>query len=186
MKFEFYPVTQNRWQDFERLFASKGAPHNCWCTVWRNVEKAGSKADKTEKKAAIKACVDGGVPIGVLAYTDHEPIAWCSVAPRETYRSLGGWEETEENVWSIVCFFVKRPFRNQGLSKQLLEEAIKHAQNNGATYVEAYPVDLDSPSYRFMGFKPTFEKANFTFVKKAGKRRHVMLLELPENAPNKA
>lgn len=185
MKLEFYPVTQDRWKDFERLFESKGAPHNCWCTVWRYVEKKGSNPDKTEKKASMKARVDGGVSIGILAYADNEPIAWCSIAPRETYRSLSGCE-AKEKVWSIVCFFIKRPFRNIGLSNLLLEEAIKYAKDNGAKYVEAYPVDPDSPSYRFMGFKPTFEKAKFTFVKKAGKRRNVMLLEPNENAPNKA
>lgn len=64
------------------------------------------------------------------------------------------------------------------LTNQLLDVAIKYAKENGAEYVEAYPVEPDSPSYRFMGFKPTFEKAKFTFVKKAGKRRNVMLLEL--------
>ncbi len=80
MQFELHPVTQDRWQDFWRLFTSSGAPHNCWCTVWRNVEK---KNSKTEKKASIKACVDGGVPIGILTYADHEPIAWCSVAPKK-------------------------------------------------------------------------------------------------------
>jgi hypothetical protein len=44
----------------------------------------------------------------------------------------------------------------------------------GAKYLEAYPVKPDSPSYRFMGFIQTFEKAAFSFVKKAGTRRHVM------------
>ena len=177
MKLEYHPVTHDRWEDFERLFESKGAPHNCWCTVWRNVEKTGNNPDKFEKKASMKAQIDGGVPIGILAYADNEPIAWCSIAPRETYRPLGGYE-TNKKVWSIVCFFIKRPFRNRGLTNQLLDEATKYAKENGAEYIEAYPVEPDSPSYRFMGFKPTFEKAKFTFVKKAGKRRNVMLLSL--------
>jgi hypothetical protein len=49
---------------------------------------------------------------------------------------------------------------------------------NGAKDIEAYPVEPDSPSNRFMGFKTAFEKAGFKFVKKAGKRRSVMLYEL--------
>lgn len=52
--------------------------------------------------------------------------------------------------------------------------------------MEAYPVEPDSPSYRFMGFKQTFEKAKFNFIKKAGKRRNVMLLVLNKYSPNKA
>jgi hypothetical protein len=38
---------------------------------------------------------------------------------------------------------------------------------SGARYVEAYPVEPDSPSYRFMGFKTTFEKAG-VIEKKTG------------------
>jgi hypothetical protein len=49
---------------------------------------------------------------------------------------------------------------------------------SGARYVEAYPVEPDSPSYRFMGFKTTFEKAGFKFIKIKGKLRNVMLYEL--------
>ena len=48
----------------------------------------------------------------------------------------------------------------------------------GAKYIEAYPVEPDSPSYRFMGFIKTFEKAGFNFVKKVGTRRHVMTYKL--------
>jgi GNAT superfamily N-acetyltransferase len=108
-----------------------------------------------------------------LAYLDNEPIAWCSVAPRETHQRLGG-DEKLENVWSITCFYIKKEFRKQGFTKLLIEQAIAFAKKNGAQYVEAYPVEPDSPSYRFMGFVKTFEKAGFHFVKMAGKRRHVM------------
>jgi hypothetical protein len=42
--------------------------------------------------------------------------------------------------------------------------------------VEAYPVDPESPSYRFMGFKPIFDKLGFEFKHKAGQRRYVMTI----------
>ena len=177
MDLEFHPVTKERWSDFEKLFESKGSPHNCWCTAWRNVEKKGNKPDKKEKKTAIKTSISKDIPIGIIAYLNIEPVGWCSIAPRETYRSLGG-DETLNNVWSLVCFFIKRKFRNNGINKLLLTEAIKYAKENGAEYIEAYPVEPDSPSYRFMGFKHTFEKANFNFIKKVGSRRNVMLLEI--------
>ncbi|WP_199728828.1 hypothetical protein [Corallococcus sp. CA053C] len=44
--------------------------------------------------------------------------------------------------------------------------------------MEAYPVDADSPSYRFMGFVPVFTSAGFEVVGRAGSRRHVMRLPL--------
>jgi hypothetical protein len=49
--------------------------------------------------------------------------------------------------------------------------------------VEAYPVDADSPSYRFMGFVAPFEKAGFREVGRAGTRRHVMRRSLGRARP---
>ena len=177
MKLAFHPVTKGRWADFEQLFEGKGAPHYCWCMVWRTNENKRSQPGKSGKKASMKKRADEGTPVGLLAYSDNVPIGWCSIAPRDTYRSLGG-DDTKTNVWSLACFFVKREFRNKGLTRQLLDAAIQYAREQGAHYVEAYPVDPDSPSYGFMGFKPTFERAGFQFVKSAGSRRNAMLLEL--------
>lgn len=138
------------------------------------------KTDKASRKAAMSKRVRGGVPVGLLGYLDEEPMAWCSIAPRETYRSLGGPEEPSEPgaVWSIACFFIDRRIRGQGVMHQVLEAAIAHAKARGASVVEAYPVDPDSPSYRFMGFVPTFRDAGFQEVGLAGTRRHVMRLTL--------
>jgi hypothetical protein len=44
--------------------------------------------------------------------------------------------------------------------------------------VEAYPVDRDAPSYRYMGFVETFAAAGFRDEGMAGVRRHVMRLEI--------
>jgi len=108
-------------------------------------------------------------------------MAWCSIAPRATYRRLGGADDFADDpdaVWSLVCFFVKRDYRGHGVTDQLLRAAIAHAGRRGAKIVEAYPVDPDSPSYRFMGFVRVFERAGFKNAGAAGTRRHVMRLEL--------
>lgn len=177
MTFDFKPINTANWSDFEALMESKGAPHNCWCTAWIDVEKKNKKAEKPEKKASMRKRIASGIPVGLLAYSKDEAIGWCAVAPRETYRPLGG-DETKAQVWSVVCFFIKRDFRRQGLSNLMLREAIIYATGQGAKYLEGYPVAKGSPSYRFMGFKPTFEKADFKYIKNAGTRRHVMLREL--------
>jgi sensor domain CHASE-containing protein len=39
----------------------------------------------------------------------------------------------------------------------MLAMAIKRAREHGARILEAYPVDQDSPSYRFVGFVPLFQ-----------------------------
>lgn len=163
--------------DFERLFGRRGGPKACWCLLWRACDAHERNAKGPARKAAMRTRVDAGVPIGLLAYVDDEPIAWCSIAPRSTYRDLGGVDDATaqaREVWSLVCFFVHREYRGRGIAEQLIEGAAAYAKRNGAAILEAYPVDPDSPSYRFMGFVPMFEAAGFEHVGRAGSRRHVM------------
>jgi len=174
-------VDESRWGDLEQLFDSRGGPKSCWCMVWRDMREHPQASDGPSRKRAMKARVESGQPIGLLAYLDGEPTAWCSVAPRPTYKKLGGpiYEGVpEEAVWSIVCFFVKRPARGTGLFDLLLTNAVAHARAQGAAVVEGYPVDPDSPSYRFMGFVSSFTALGFDEVGKAGSRRHVMTLRI--------
>ncbi|WP_284313518.1 GNAT family N-acetyltransferase [Labrys miyagiensis] len=173
-EFVFREVGRGNWPDFANLFESRGGPKSCWCMVWRSPE--GKQRDGVSRRAAMKSRVDAGVPVGILGYREGAAVAWCSIAPRDTYRHLGGLDESEapEKIWALVCFFIKREYRGRGFSKTLLLAAIDHAARNGATTVEAYPVDPESPSYRFMGFVETFREAGFQEVGLAGRRRHVM------------
>ena len=135
---EFRPVTPERWPDLARLFDGRGGPSYCWCMIWRPWP-AGVERSRETKRAQMERTVLGGTPVGILAYVEGEPVAWCSVAPRETYRKLGGDEYP-----------------------------------TGADVVEGYPVDPDSPSYKFMGTCSTFLAAGFEEIGRVGTRRHVM------------
>ncbi len=176
----FREVTSNTWPDFEALFEGKGAPHFCYCMVWRAVGP--ERALKGEaRKASMKSRVEARIPIGILGYLEDRPVAWCSIAPRPTYRRLGGLEiegEVPDDVWSVACFFIKREQRGQGLMSELIKAAITQAKSHGAKVLEAYPVAPDAPSYRFMGFVPVFEALGFKQMAEAGYRRKVMRLEL--------
>ncbi|MBM3507317.1 MAG: GNAT family N-acetyltransferase [Alphaproteobacteria bacterium] len=152
-------------RDFERLFEGRGGPKHFWCMAWRPIPVAVRTGPASGRKRAIRKAVREGVPVGILGYDAGEPVAWCSVAPRSTYRPLGGPPARDESkVWPIVCFFVRRDLRGQGLGPQLLDAAIATARRHGATIVEAYPVAPDAPSYRHMGFVPMFAAAGFKKV----------------------
>jgi GNAT superfamily N-acetyltransferase len=149
--------------------------------VWRATPAEARQRDGASRKAALRQRVQSGVPIGILGYVGDDPVAWCSIAPRSTYRRLGGSNDpgdADEVVWSLVCFYIVRPLRRQGIATRLLEAAIDHAGRQGATVIEAYPVDADSPSYRFMGFVSMFAALGFREVGRARTRRHVMRLRL--------
>jgi GNAT superfamily N-acetyltransferase len=175
-RIRFHQVDVDRWPDFERLFESRGGPKACWCMVWRATPAEAKRTDGAGRKSAIEQRVSAGIPVGILGYLGTEPVAWCSVAPRSTYRRLVDDDGPHEGVWSIACFFVVRRLRGQGITKNLIAAAVEHARAKGASIVEAYPVDADSPSYRFMGFVPSFAAAGFREVGRAGTRRHVMRL----------
>jgi GNAT superfamily N-acetyltransferase len=182
----FRPVDRATVADFEAFFSSPGAPKFCWCMVWRRSSAEAKSNDGESRKRQMFWRIAEGVPVGLLAYDGEKPVAWVSVAPRETYRNLGGPEaESGEVIWSIVCFFVTRKRRGEGMTRRLIAAAIDHARENGATMVEAYPVDVDAPSYRFMGFVPVFAAAGFSDVGRAGARRHVMhyALQPPAGRP---
>jgi GNAT superfamily N-acetyltransferase len=171
----FRPVTRARWDDLVRLFEARGGPKSCWCMVWRATPQEARRTDGKSRRKALHLRVEQDIPVGILGYLGREPVAWCSIAPRSTFRRLGGPEDPEaERVWSLVCMFVPRGLRGQGVTRRLIEAAMAEARRRGATVVEAYPVDAASPSYRFMGRISSFAALGFEEVGRAGTRRHVM------------
>lgn len=175
MELEFKPVTADCWQDFEVLFGQRGGPNYCWCMLWRATAEEGRSTKGPARKEQMRTRICENIPVGLIAYRDDQPLAWVSIAPRDTYRRLGGPEaQSDQNIWSLTCMYAHKSVRKQGIAHALIAAATTHAFAHGATIVEAYPVASDAPSYRFMGFVPAFEKAGFSFVEMAGKRRHVM------------
>lgn len=81
------PVTSANWSDLERLFEGRGGPKYCWCMAWRPMDNRTS-APPEARKAALRDRVARGTPIGLIGYLADEPVAWCSVAPRESFLRL--------------------------------------------------------------------------------------------------
>lgn len=171
---EFKELNKETWSDFETLFESKGAPKYCWCMAWRLTSEELKHNDSIHRKQFMKDRVFHDIKCGIIGYKNGLPIAWCSVAPKTTYRKLTVINEADiDATWSIVCFFIKREYRGQGIQEEILEEAVKYAKINGARRVEAYPVEKDSPSYRFMGFVGLYEKSRFIKIGNVGIRRKI-------------
>jgi GNAT superfamily N-acetyltransferase len=68
-------------------------------------------------------------------------------------------------VWSVVCFFIPRQLRRQGIGQALVAEAIAHARSGGARILEAYPVDTAGQrvqsSTAYTGTVDLFRRAGF-------------------------
>jgi predicted GNAT family acetyltransferase len=174
----FKPVTNETWNDFEALFESRGGPKSCWFMVWRATGEESKHGEGKSRKTFIRHRIFQNTPVGILGYLNGKAVSWCSIAPKETYRNLTGKQETGmQSVWSLACYFIKREHRSKGFIKQMTKAGISYAKDNGATTIEAYPVEQDSPSYRFMGFVPMFREMGFKEIGMAGSRRHIMVLK---------
>ncbi|MHB8947194.1 MAG: GNAT family N-acetyltransferase [Bacillota bacterium] len=187
----FSPLTPDRWADCERLFGPRGACAGCWCMWWRLPRSEFGRMKGEGNRLAFKAIVDSGEVPGIIAYDGGEPVGWCSVAPRESFSALERARKLkrldDRPVWSVVCFFVAKGHRRQGLTVRLLEAAADYAGAQGARLLEGYPVDPDGDypdAFAFTGLAGAFRQAGFVEVARPSARQRIMRRELGE--PNQA
>jgi GNAT superfamily N-acetyltransferase len=178
---EFRPVTPERWPDLEALFEEHGAYGGCWCMWWRLKRSEFAKQIGQGNKEALKRIVEAGEVPGLLAYADGQPVAWCSVAPRETFpaleRSRTLKRVDDKPVWAIVCFFVAKSARRKGVMLKLLRAAVEYARSHGARIVEGYPVEPArtlSGASGFTGIVSTFRQAGFVEVLRRSRTQPIM------------
>jgi ribosomal protein S18 acetylase RimI-like enzyme len=149
--------------------------YGCWCMYWRDRTLAHGEP----KKRAMAKLVRGGREPGLLAYEDGSPVGWVSVAPREEFAALFRSpqyrpDDTDSDIWSIVCFAIDRNARRRGIAGALLDAAVAHACARGATAVEAY-AHVSNPTdymghlelFRMHGFVPIRETSKRTIVRRA-------------------
>ena len=182
IKLEFHPVTKKRWSDFEALFGEKGACGGCWCMLWRLTRKEFEQQKGEANRQAMKAIMESGDIPGLLAYSGKQPIAWCSVAPREKFPALDRSRVLkkidDKPVWSISCFFIHKDFRKQGLSVNILEAVITYVKEQGGKIVEGYPVEpkkgKTADVFAWTGLASFFKKAGFVECARRSETRPIM------------
>ncbi len=179
---EFHPLTPERWRDFATLFGERGACGGCWCMWWRIPRREFVAKKGAANKRAMQRIVAGGAIPGILAYDAGQPIGWCAMEPRERFpqleRSRLLARVDEKPVWSIVCFFVARPYRRLGVSVQLLKASVDHARRHGARFIEGYPVEprqaTTADAFVWTGTAAAFRRAGFREVARRSPTRPIM------------
>jgi GNAT superfamily N-acetyltransferase len=119
---------------------------------------------------------------GVLGYLGKEPVAWCSIEPRENIsglaRSRVARPVDDEPVWSIVCLFIAKPHRGRGVSKKAIEGAVAWAKSRGARIVEAYAVEPKTspmpPVFAYPGLAAAYRAVGFTEVARRSETRPIL------------
>jgi len=166
-KYEFHALTPKRWGDFEQILGPNGCA-GCWCMWYRLAHKDFTQAGKEGRREGLRTIVHSGFSPGIIAYADGIPAGWVALAPREWYARLKTSKHLapvdDQPVWSITCFYIHRNYRRLGLMERLLQAAIEHARGQGATMLEAYPLDVEgkmSPVQLFSGKSSVFYKLGF-------------------------
>ena len=185
------PLTPERWGDFETIFAARGCSvaRGCWCMYYRRSGARGALPAGTTpaqaNRAAMQALVDGGTVPGLIGYRDGVPVGWVSFAPRGEFAKLARSPVLkpvdDKPVWAIVCFVVPAAYRGQGIARTLLRAAVAYARRQGATLIEAYPVDKPdraADDAMWFGAKSMYDAAGFVEVARRRPQRPIVRLAL--------
>ncbi len=189
----------------QTLFGLHGACDNCWCMFWRAPNQAAyNRQSGAERRQAMQTLIEAGLVPGLLAYADEPrprpgapaarlPAGWVSMGPRPGYprlyrsvasRPLDDEPASDPTIWAVVCFFIGRKFRRQGLSLPLLQAAVDYARRHGARLIEGYPIlpaseKVSAPNL-YHGLPGLFEQAGFQFVVARQPKRPIYRLRVGE------
>lgn len=161
-------------------------PQWCWCQRF-----VGTPPDKDNRAALRRQITAATVPVGLVAFLDEQPVGWTRVCPRSelprelSHRVLKRILPEDPGAWRATCFVVDAKHRGHGVGHALLNAAVSHARDHGATAVEGHPVDVDkvtatgvSGSALFTGTLAMFTAAGFTEIGRTLPSRPVMRLQL--------
>lgn len=189
-KFSFEEISPKRWSDFEKLFGDNGACGGCWCQSWR-CARGGQLWNQTKgirAKRLTKKLIGAGEMTGLLAYHDGRAVGWCSYGPRTVFprtETMKAYRHDNiDSVWSINCFFIDKNYRRQGLSRQMLEAALKFLKKRSVGIVEAYPVPLTKKgkqlpaAFAYTGPLTIFQQAGFKIVQRLSYSRPLVQIQL--------
>jgi len=137
-------------------------------------------------KKLMKQLVKKGMPQGLIAFLNNEPVGWIAMAPREDYMRIENsrvfMRIDDKPVWSITCFFIKKEYRHKGLSGQLIKGAIDFAKTKKIKTLEAYPAIPYSENvphpFLWVGVLSSFISNGFKIVKQESRSWAMVRLDL--------
>ncbi|MBU0495286.1 MAG: GNAT family N-acetyltransferase [Chloroflexi bacterium] len=149
---------------------------------WRATRREFEEHKGEGNRQAMRAIVESGQVPGVLAYREGKPVGWCSVAPRESYGALERSPVLKRlddaPFWSIMCFFVARGHRGDGVAEALIHGTVEYVRSQDGKVVEAYPTQPRGgplpPVSSYMGLPAMFARAGFVECARPSPARVIM------------
>lgn len=168
-------LAPSTWKDFKKLFERHGGVWNgCWC-MYYHITHGWSTRTYEQNKNEKKELVLKGKTHGLILYNDGEPIGWCQYGTPDELPRIDQKKSYKhpKNFWRLTCFFIDKRYRGKGISKLILEAALKHMKKRKVRMVEAYPIDTSRGKFRsavlWPGTLKLFQSAGFQIVGSFGK-----------------
>jgi GNAT superfamily N-acetyltransferase len=194
-----YPLSPKRWEDLVLVFGGgdgKGDCGRCWCMYWRLPKANFVDLLGKKNKKLFNQLVAAGPPPGLIGYDETgAPVGWVQVTPRPDTPAwnapgrltapLEPDDADNERIWGISCFVVRAGHRRHGYFSGLLDAAIGWARENGATALDACPVDAKErrpASALYHGLAPAFRERGFKELARRRPDRPLMRLVLTKSA----
>lgn len=167
-------------EDFLDFFDHEGFADNpawggCYCMAqhFDGPNEVWMKQRAADNRAAIRQRILEGTTSGALAYAEGRVIGWCNAGPRAHRKGLlrypGVIQGPDEGVGAIVCYVISPWYRQQGLTRRLLDGALDLMRGQSLTVAEAYPFHRDAPyGVNFLGKVEMYRAAGFEQVREAG------------------
>lgn len=187
-----HPVTPDRLADVADLFQSNNTTNVCWCMAFIRKRSEYVRGGAGGNRAVFEEMTHAtDLPLGLLAYSDSQPVGWCAVGPRARYQPAISPRATilrdrdpseDDQVWLVACFFVRVGSRRQGITTKLLGAAVEFARTHGARAIEGWPLVGKPSADEYLGREQVFAACGFRRVRQPTPRRVVMRLDLETNA----
>jgi GNAT superfamily N-acetyltransferase len=177
------------WPTIARLFGDNGACGGCWCMWWR-VPRGGKLWEEVKgrrNRDSLRRGIRTGKVHAVIAFSDDEPVGWCSFGPRPTFPRLERVRalrrKVSEDTWSIVCFFIPAGWRGRGVATELLRTATAEAFALGAREIEGYPVVPKSgtvpAAFAWTGVPALFRSSGYRKLRRPAASRPIYIRTTP-------
>ena len=109
--------------------------------------------------------------LGLHAYLDSKPIGWVAIGPKEDFKKLVKSRTIktidDQPVWSIICFYIHKIYRNEGITKLLLEATVEYASGKKCVMLESYPIialNRIQDEFVYCGTENLFSEVGFVKV----------------------
>lgn len=150
------------------------SPHwaTCYCRFYHTNctrEQWQSRAGEENRLEAIQQIQEGKMK-GYLAFDGEKCIGWCNANDARQYIRLESEMKPiikDKKVGCVICFVIHPDYRNKGVARLLLKQAVEDFRKQGFDAVLALPIDIKGePLLLYRGSLNMYKENGFEEIQK--------------------